>query len=269
MGSLLAGDEAGRFVGPDRRYSWATERAALTTVAFPLLVLVNAALGVAGLRRGRRFEPALCATVVATAALAYLSVGVARGAPSHHVVAFVAGIGLVALAGPGADGHAVGRRSPRGGGGGVPVGGRRPNRGPPPLPAGGGRRRRGDRRRPRVDEPPGRAPGAGLAPQPCVRRRHRRGGGGRGGHDRRRRPGAEAPLLRIVTALAKDGHDVRVPPARQLSFTREQYAPTRWDTSVWVGLAGRRPRGGGWRAVDTARDPAGREVTIYSRPGPP
>ncbi len=82
-------------------------------------------------------------------------------------------------------------------------------------------------------------------------------------------PGPEGALLLIVTALAKDGYDVRVPPARQLSFTREQYAPTRWDTSVWVGLAGRRPRGGGWRAVDTARDPTGREVTIYRRPGPP
>jgi hypothetical protein len=81
-------------------------------------------------------------------------------------------------------------------------------------------------------------------------------------------PGVEATLLNVVLALRRDGYDVRVPPARQLSFTREQFMPATWDRSVWIGLAGRRPPGPGWQARGSVLDPYGDEVTIYTRPGP-
>ncbi len=266
VGSLLAGDETGRFVGPDRWYSRATERAARTTVAFPLLVLANAAAGVAGFRRGRRFGPALCGTVVVTAALAYLSVAMARGGASHHIVAFVAGIGLVAWLALAleAAGWVGDRRAARAAT--QPAPARRPGNRPSPLGVGAAATvvvaalvstsLLVERPAPTLPHNPAyddiAAAVAGVAE----------------GTTLLDIPGNEAALLVVVTALTEDGYDVRVPPARQLSFTREQYAPATWDTSVWVGLGGRRPPGTGWAAADTAVDAGGNQVTIYTRPGP-
>ncbi len=96
VGSLLAGHEPGRVAGPDRFYTRGIGTSAALAVVFALLVLADAACAVACRRRGLRFPAALCATAVLASLLAYASALGARGNPSHHILAFAAGIGLAA-----------------------------------------------------------------------------------------------------------------------------------------------------------------------------
>lgn len=267
VGSLTTGREPGRFAGPDRPEAWRTATTGASTAAFALLLAANAALGAAGHRNGRRFGPALCGAVVAAGLLAYLSALLARGGPSHHVVAFAAGIGLVAWLAAAIEVAAL-------------VSDARRRRRPVPRPAGAPGTGRATavratavalaalavaastaslaRRDVRLMPPPARVL------QPMVAEVERVGDG----TIVLDTPGVEATLLHLVLALRRDGYDVRVPPYRQVSFTREQFMPATWDTSVWVGLAGRRPPGTGWYEVATVLDPYGDEVVIHARPGP-
>jgi hypothetical protein len=263
VGSLTSGREVGRFVGPDRPYASGTSTTGATTAVFTVLLGANAVLGVAGHRHGRRFGPALCGTVVAAGLLACVSAILARGGASHHVVAFAAGIGLAGWLAAVIEVAAL-------------VTAARRRRRPVPRPASGTTRAvralgllvavaavaastasLAHRRVPLLLAP-------SAAYRPMVEEVERVAGG----TIVLDTPGPEGTLVNLVLALRRDGYDVRVPPARQLSFTREQFMPTTWDTSVWVGLAGRRPPGPGWHVVGTVIDPYGDEVAIHARPGP-
>lgn len=261
VGSLLSSDETGRFIGPDRPYARATGRTAPTAVAYVVLVLAAGTLGTIGFRRGRRFGPALCGTVVLASGLAWASVAIARGGASHHIAAFVAGIGLAAWLAVAIETAAL-------------VGDRRAGSHP----------RRDDSSWPAAAALVAKAGVVAAAaastialvqrPAPILLRNP--------GYDSLTAavegvaegtivldtPGLEGPLLRVTLAMTKDGYDVRVPAARQFSFTRAQWADPTWDMSVWIALADRRPPGEGWTAAATATDPWGAGVTIYTRPGP-
>jgi hypothetical protein len=273
VGSLLSGRESGRFVGPDRFYARDVGRSTATTVAFPLLLAADAALGVVCARRGHRFAGALGGVAVVGGALAYASVVAARGGASHHIVGFAAGIGLVAwlALGLGVATLACDHLRARSGAGAAEAaaGGDAADRTRRPLPhpalaavaavvlaAVVSAVRLDDRALPLL---PRNAGYDDLATAVAHVAR---------GTTVVDTPGHEGPLLYIVLALSKQGVDVRVPPGRQLSFTREQRQRAHWDTEVWVALADRRPPGRGWSAATMATDPAGEGVTIYTRPGP-
>lgn len=265
VGSLLSSHETGRFVGPDRSYALRIRNRGSLAAVFVALVVANAA--VAWRRRHRRdLSAPLAGTVALAGLLTCVSAMSARGNPSHHIVAFAAGVGLVAwlaLALAAVD-H---------------VAERWPARWTPPPPPDRGAGWHGALavaaaclllvfvtvtlplvRRPfgliDVDIPEVAAIVEAIGPRP----------GERIVVDADRT--ADGLLLLAVLDLAVDDHDVRVTEEWQVYFTAEQDMPTTWDRSVYLDLPGGPPIASAWRARGTVRDGAGRNLRVLVRPGP-
>jgi len=273
VGSLLSSHETGRFTGPDRWYARSVRTRGTLGVAFAALVVVDIACARASHRRGRAFAAALCSTAAVASVLAYVSAFAARGNPSHHVLTFVAGIGLmawiaVALVAVERAGEIVTERWP-------PDWHERWHR----LWAPEGQRHRlwswviGAAcllavmaatvplvRRPffliNVRHPETAAMVRAIAPQP----------GERIVMDAE--PANVSYLYWTVLALAIDGYDVRVTDTWRVSFTVEQATPRTWDRSIYLDAPGGTELDAQWQEIGSMTDPAGREVRVLSKPGP-
>jgi hypothetical protein len=261
VGSLLAGHEPGRVAGPDRFYTHGIGTSAALGVAFALLVLADAACAVACRRRGLRFPAALCATAVLASLLAYASALGARGNPSHHILAFAAGIGLaawLALALAVVELMASRRRAPTA-----------PRRriGLPARVAAGTCLAAAVaavtvplERRPflliDVDTPQLVEAVAAVDARPG---------------ERIVVDGDLATaglLLWVVVKLAEDGRDVRVTDRWALSATPEQAMPATWDRTIYFDAAGGPPFDATWHRIGSVTYVPDQTVTIFSRPGP-
>jgi hypothetical protein len=276
VGSLLSSHETGRFAGPDRAYAYSVQTRGTLAVAFAALVVANAIGAWWSRGRGHRFEAALCTAVTASAVLAYVSAMTARGNRSHHIVMFVAGIGLVAwlavaLVGATAAAEIAipwARRSGRR----LPHWTTEHTRG---MTARVTHSRRWTAagllgltivvavvtvplvRRPSVlVNPVGpdlEAIATLIAPRP----------GERIVIDTD--PFGEGPLFGVLILLAVDGHDVRVPDKWRVQFTAEQAAPSTWDRSIYLDLPGGPHLRPGWHELGTIELYSGRDVRVLSR----
>jgi hypothetical protein len=262
VGSLLAGHEPGRVAGPDRFYTLGIGTSDALGVAFALLVLADAGCAVACRRRRLRFPAALCGTAVLASLLAYASALTARGNPSYHILAFVAGIGLAAwLALALAVVELVGSRRLAQ----APAGSRTP--------------------RIRLGLPGRVAAGACLVaavaaltvplvrrPIPLVQVDTPELAEALAAVDAR--PGERIVVdgewvnaglvLWVVVSLAEDGHDVRLGDRWELSGTPEQTMPATWDRTVY--FAAGQPPDASWRRIGSVSYPD-RTATILTRPG--
>jgi hypothetical protein len=269
VGSLLSGHEPGMIAGPDRFYIVGIGTSAALAVAFALLVLADAALAVACHRRGLRFPAALGGTVVLASLLAYASAFTARGNPSHHVLAFAAGIGLaawLALALAAVELVAARRRAAT------------PSTSAQPGPTS---RRLGL---------PWRI-GAGACLVAAV-------AAVTVGLDRRpyilinahtpdqavtlaaidARPGERIVLdgdlnsggvvLWGAVRLAEDDRDVRLGDRWAWMASPEQATPDSWDRTIYFADGASPPSGASWRRIGSLTLGPDRTVTIFSRPGP-
>jgi hypothetical protein len=258
VGSLLSSHEPGRIAGPDRFYVRGIGATPELGVAFALLVLADAALAVACHRRGLRFPAALCGTAALASLPAYVSALTARGNPSHHILAFAAGIGLALWLGLAlaavelvVSRRRVGPRH-RGLAGRVAAGAcllaavaavtvqleRRPfllvDVDTPEL----------TRALAVVDARPGEriVVDSDLA--------------------------SVGLLLWVVVRLAEDDVDVRVAHPWALSATPEQATPDTWDRTIYLGRSGHTPfDDASWRAIGAVPFPGDVVVTVYSHPG--
>jgi hypothetical protein len=260
VGSLLAGHEPGRVAGPDRFYTHDIGTSDALGVAFALLVLADAGCAVACHRRRLRFPAALCGTAVLASLLAYASALTARGNPSHHILAFAAGIGLAAwLALALAVVELVASRRP------VPAASRAP--------------------RVRLGLPGRLAAGACLVaavaavtvplvrrPIPLIQVNTPELAEALAAVDAR--PGERIVVdgdwvnaglvMWVVVSLAEDGHDVRLGDGWKLSGTPEQAMPAAWDRTIYFGTG--QPRNASWRRIGSVSYPD-RTATILTRPG--